>query len=107
MTREEAIMWLNAERKARCKLGVLGEGSYLVQAIDMAIESLKNELKVYEQGYKQGRFDEQVENEPIRCKDCKWFVDGEDCIRHTEDTMGYAISTTAEDYCSRAERKEP
>ena len=40
MTRDEAIMWLNAERKARCRFVVLGEGSLLVEAIDMAIEAL-------------------------------------------------------------------
>lgn len=43
MKREEAIMWLNAERKARCKFGVLGEGSLLVEAFDMAIEALHRE----------------------------------------------------------------
>ena len=49
----------------------------------------------------------RAKNSIVRCKDCKWWNYGEDCVRHTEDTLGYTISTTAYDFCSYGERREP
>lgn len=46
----------------------------------------------------------------VRCKDCRYWEYEKPkgaCIRHTEDTLGYAISTGWDDFCSWGERREP
>jgi len=83
MTREEAIMWLNAERKARCKFGVLGEGSLLVEALDMAIEALSADIK-REQLEVGAVADGIVGHETITKKAEKYFAEHGDLISRAD-----------------------
>lgn len=89
MTREEAIQVLN----------MVEAHGLADEAKRMAIEAL-SEVRCNDCKWN----DDVIE--VVRCKDCKWWNYGEDCVRHTEDTMGYTISTTAYDFCSYGERRE-
>ena len=44
--------------------------------------------------------------EVIRCKDCKYFENHCDCVKHSADILGYVIEVTDDDYCSYGERRE-
>lgn len=102
MTREEAIERLNIHKSTSVFVDSIAE------AIDIAIEALSAEPNCQKCAIKQLWEETEKEDlvEVVRCKDCKWWNYGEDCVRHTEDTMGYTISTTAYDFCSYGERRE-
>lgn len=43
--------------------------------------------------------------EVVRCKDCKYFENHCDCVKHSADILGYVIEVTDDDYCSYGERR--
>lgn len=45
------------------------------------------------------------QSELVRCKDCKWWQD-KTAYRDYSICVDYGSSMDADDYCSRAERKE-
>ena len=111
MTREEALEILNGY-----KLWIAKECE-LREAVDMAIEALHH-VEAEEKGYchRINYIPKPCEDancdcvEVVRCKDCRYWEYEKPkgaCIRHTEDTLGYAISTGWDDFCSYGERREP
>ena len=111
MTREEAILKIEYIRDGNDFTPTDAQ----VKAMNMAIEALQTKDKPFkavaevkvdtDEIVKRIKEEYVFADEVVRCKDCKWWYYGEDCVRHTEDTLGYAISTTKNDYCSFGERR--
>ena len=110
MTREEAIERLNIHKSTSVFVDSIAE------AIDMAIEALSSaevqakciaEIKVdAEDIYTRitGLVADKVD--VVRCKDCKhWHSNTEFCGIWSFQNI--AQRTLSDDYCSRAERREP
>ena len=86
MTNSEATKWLKAIEEKYIHGGDEWHDEQRETAIKVAIEALQNE--------------------PIRCKDCKWYGGKMNYPHPYKECTRHHCLSAPNDYCSRAERKE-
>lgn len=104
MTKEEAIYRL----KNMAWLYGSAEREQNIEAIDKAIEALQTEYEDYEHATLVD-IKEPLKVAVVRCKDCRWWSCTDSLYQHNSHLCRYwkSTNTSADDFCSYGERREP
>ena len=91
-----------------------------IQGIDMPKQDEILQIRIYDDGQVSRIYDIKCQqigtaietpNELVRCKDCKWWSGNPETMHNNHLCRNWSkfgsINTSANDYCSYGERREP